>query len=205
MADEHDAEGPDFQVTDKRFWATDDSVADRAGIPEPKYPSFVEELKARTEAAEAKLREKLTHVDEENAAYRSRLNRQLEERLMRGRGELVRDLLEVVDNFERALECAVDASSFEALRDGVALNLSLLVARLRNWGVEPVENLGHEFDPDVAEALTVVAVESPEKDNRVVEIVQRGYRFGDQLLRPALVKVGRYEGNAGDDRGVAEA
>jgi molecular chaperone GrpE len=193
MSDKRRTDNPGFQVADKRFWVADESAVDRAATPVPRYPSFVEELKTRTEASEAKLRERLEQLETENAAYRARLNRQLEDRVARGQAALATELLEVVDNLQLAMTSADAVANLEALRDGVALNLNLLLSKLRAWGVERIETLNLEFDPAVAEALTVVAVESPDRDNRVVEVVREGYRIGDQVLRPALVKVGRYE------------
>ncbi len=183
-------ESPRFQVTDKRFWVGDDSIIERAEAAGPKFPSFVEELKARTEAAEQKLRERIDALQRENDAFRERLDRQVEQRVRRGKAELLRDLLEVVDNLERALEAASDTSK-SALYQGVALNLDLFLGKLKSTGVEPIESLGLPFDPNVAEAIGTVDVSNPELDGTVVEVVQKGYRWDEQLLRPAIVRVGK--------------
>lgn len=192
MADKK--EGPEtreFQVTDKRFWVADESILERAQPAEQRFPSFVEELKARTEAAEMKLRERIDVLQQENDAFRERLERQVEQRVRRGRAELLRDLLEVIDNLERALEVAADSPD-PALREGVALNLGLFLAKLKACGVEPFASLGLPFDPNLAEAIGAVDVEEPERDGTVVEVLQKGYLWEDQLLRPAIVRIGRF-------------
>jgi molecular chaperone GrpE len=192
MGEDEKTDTPDFHVIDRRFWVENESKIETATIPEVKYPSFIEELKTRTEAAEQKLAEKIQQLDQENAAYRERIDRQLEKRVSQERADFIKSLLEVIDNFERALSAADEASSFEALRDGVRLNLNLLLMKFTAAGVAPIENLNQPFDPSEAEALSVQTVSDPELDNKVVEVVQKGYRLGDQLLRPAVVHVGRY-------------
>lgn len=191
MSEDSNPEPPGFQVSDRRFWVQDESIVDRATLTEVKYPSFVEELKARTEAAEQKLRERLEHLDKENAAYRERLERMVEQRVDRVKAELLLDYLEIADNLERALEAASAPEGLSALREGVALNLGLLLKKLRSAGVEPIKTLQVPFDPTHAEAVGIIPVEDPEQDGLVLEELQRGYRLNEQVLRPARVRVGK--------------
>lgn len=186
-------EQPRFQVSDRRFWVTDESRIETASVPDRKYPTFVEELKARTELAEQRLKEKLDSLDKENEAFRARLTREFEKRLEKERLDLLHEFLEILDNFELALEAGQQAADFESLREGVRLNLDLFLSRLKALGVEPIDALNRPFDPHEAEAVGTVDVDDPERDQVVVEIVKRGYRCREQLLRPALVRVGRYQ------------
>ena len=183
-----------FQVTDKRFWVSDESAIGEARPPERKFPSFIEELKARTELAETRLKEKLESLDRDNDALRNRLRRDMEQRLEREKLSLVNTFLEVADNFERALEATVDSDNFPALREGVEMNLRLFLQKLELLGLESIEPVGEEFDPEVAEAVAMVPVQDSAQDQKVVLVVQRGYRRGEHLLRPAQVHVGRFEG-----------
>ena len=112
-----------FQVTDRRFWVEDESTLEKAAIPSTKYPSFVEELKARTELAEQKLREKIQKLEEDNDAFRQRLRGEMKKRLEQDKLNLFRDFLEIIDNFERALLAAQESPSFDGLKEGVELNL----------------------------------------------------------------------------------
>ena len=155
-----------------------------------RYPSYVEELQARTEAAENKLKERISQLDSENQAFRERFKRESERQLEQQRMQLVESCIEGVDNFERALG-TTDSSSEEAFREGIELNLGLFRTKLTDLGVEPLDVLNQPYDPENAEAVSTVAVESPSQDGCVVEVLQRGYRFGDRLLRPARVIVGK--------------
>jgi molecular chaperone GrpE len=182
----------DFQVSDRRFWVENEESIEEAADLEPKYPSVVEELKARTEAAEEKLKERLQQLDEENASFRSRISKNLERRVQDEKAEFVKSLLEVLDNFQRAIVAAERTSDFEGLLQGVKLNFDLLLKRFQEAGVEPIDILNSPFDPNEAEALGMVEVSDPDLDDKVVEIFQQGYRLGERVIRPATVNVGKF-------------
>ena len=180
-----------FQVTDRRSWLEDESVIEGSQIPETRYPSYVEELKTRTELAERKLKQRLEQLESQNDALRKRLERTLEQRLDRFKMDLLRRFLEVADNLERALEAAESGSDLQELRKGVELNLQLFLDRLREAGIQPIQVLNQPFDPHLTEAVGLIPVTDPALDQQVVEVVQRGYLYGGQLLRPARARVGR--------------
>ncbi len=190
---EENKDGNSFQVTDRRSWLEDEDLIERAPTPERRYPSFVEELKGRTELAEQKLKERIKDVEAENEAFRDRLDKDMERRLEQKKMDLLRGFLEVTDNFERALQAFEQTSSREELKKGIQLNLELFLQKLKTAGVEPLDVLGKPFDPHQSEAVGVIPVEDPDLDDQVVEVVQQGYRFGDQLLRPAHTRVGKYQ------------
>ncbi len=182
-----------MQVNDRRFWVQDESAEDKASIPDKKYPSLVEELKARTELAEQKLREKIEKLDQENEAFRARLSKDMDRRMEQEKLELFSNFLELIDNLERALKAAHQTLGFEALKEGVQLNLELFLNKLKSLGIEPMDLLHQPFDPHEAEAVEVVAVDDPDLDQHVVEVVQRGFHWGEQVLRPARVRTGQYQ------------
>ena len=181
-----------FQITDRRFWVQDDSTIDKTQISEPQYPSVVEKLKARTEFAEQKLKEKLQEIDKENNAFRRRLSKEMDKRLQREKINLLSDFLELVDNFERALQIE-KSSNLKALKKGLTLNLELFLEKLQSIGIESMDLLHQPFNPNEAEAVDVVPVEDANLDQKVVEVVQRGYRWKKQLLRPAKVRIGQFQ------------
>lgn len=112
-------------------------------------------------------------------------NRQLRQFANR---ELILALLPILDNFERALAAAEQSQSYEALVGGVALTLRQMQDFLKKNGVQAIEAVGQEFDPNYHEA--VMRVEDPEHpENTVVEELQRGYAMHDRVLRPSMVKV----------------
>ena len=131
---------------------------------------------------------KRTKADFEN--YRKRVAKDTSEALARGKAELARELLPVIDNLERALQVGQDPSAHEALASGVALVHEELRGRLRNAGVEAFDPTGERFDPELHEALSTQPAEG--KDPGVVlETVEKGYRLNGQVLRPARVVVSK--------------
>lgn len=124
---------------------------------------------------------------------RKRLERERSETYQRVVAEVVRQLLPVVDNLRRALdtESSVEAGESEEFRHflhGVELIGKQLTAVLERLGVEPVPTVGRPFDPHVHEAIATEQTDEFAPDT-VVQEVQRGYRLGDKLIRPAMVKV----------------
>jgi molecular chaperone GrpE len=173
-------------VVDRRHHAA--AGAPAAGPEERSpYPTFVEELKARTEAAERKARDAMARAEAEIDAVRERLQRDVDKRVARGEARFLAAVLDVMDSLDRAAGAAAES---EAVARGVGLIRQQLASVLRNQGVEPIETLGQPYDPNVAEAVVLEPVDA-DRDNIVLEEIQRGYRFRDMILRPARVKVGK--------------
>ena len=175
-----------ISVVDRRHHATGEDESDApAG---ERLPTFLEQLRARTDAAEKKAAEAMARAEAEIDAVRERLQRDLERRVMQGKSGLLTAMLEVIDNLDRAARHAVETST--ALGEGIDLVRQQMLAILKSEGVEPIETLGTVYDPHVAEAVVMVPVEA-ERDNLVVEEIDRGYRYGETILRHARVKVGK--------------
>lgn len=102
--------------------------------------------------------------------------------------DLILKLLNVVDDFERALKAADESSSFEALHNGLELTERKLRDILASEGVEPIEAEGQQFDPLLHEAVMRVE-DSEHEDNTVVAEMQKGYTMGGEVLRPSRVMV----------------
>jgi molecular chaperone GrpE len=154
----------------------------------------VEELLARCEEAERRFQQRRREMDEETARVRGRLEADFRRRLELERRDLLSPFLEVLDNLERTIASAGTTRNIENLLAGVEMTASLFRARLKSAGVEPVAVLDRPFDPNSSQAVGLVEVPDPERDGVVVEEVVRGYRMGDQLLRPAQVRVGKLAG-----------
>jgi molecular chaperone GrpE len=112
---------------------------------------------------------------------------------VRGKAAVVGELIQVVDNLERALDAAGidpdgDGSPDEPLAQGILLTYRDLCAALKRNEVEPVDPKGEKFDPNLHEALSTLAADGAESGT-VVETTQKGYRLGEQLIRPARVVV----------------
>ncbi|MFH0809793.1 MAG: nucleotide exchange factor GrpE [Pseudomonadota bacterium] len=147
--------------------------------------------KAKEEAAANRDRWLRAAAEAENT--RRRCEREKSEYLKYATERMVRDLLPVVDNLERALEHAGGTDSSTGLLQGVELTLKDLTAALERQGVVPIEALGKSFDPNLHEAVSVEERRAA-GDNEVVGQLQRGYLLKDRLLRPALVVVAKTTG-----------
>jgi len=124
-----------------------------------------------------------TKADFEN--FRKRVAGDIQAAQLRGKIEVAREVIDAVDNLERALEAADDGA---ALREGVEMVLSGLRETLTRNGIDVVDPEGEKFDPNRHEALSTQPVEDTES-GVVVEVLQKGYALGDQLVRPARVVV----------------
>lgn len=148
----------------------------------------VEELERRLAEIEAERDERLADLQRVAADfdnYRKRAARDQESLVARAHERLVKELLPVLDNLERALEAAAEHEEEQVL-EGVALVERELRDALRKEGLEEIETDG-AFDPHVHEALSSQPTEADE--GAVVEVLQKGYRLGDRVLRPARVVV----------------
>jgi molecular chaperone GrpE len=114
------------------------------------------------------------------------MNAEVQAAAVRGKAEVAREVIEAVDNLERALEAAAQGS--EDLAGGVEMVLNGLRETLSRNGVEAIDPRGERFDPQWHEALSTQAVEGAEP-GLVVETMQKGYKLGEQLVRPARVVV----------------
>src|SRR5580698_2979770 len=104
--------------------------------------------------------------------------------------DAIKSLLPIIDSFERALRAKSDAADF---RGGIELIYKQLQDALAKLGVRPVLAVGEPFDPHYHEAIEMVET-TDAADHEVLEELQRGYKFKDRLLRPAMVKVARNSG-----------
>ena len=129
-----------------------------------------------------------TRADFEN--YRKRVAKETSDALARGKAELARELLPVIDNLERALQSGGDTAAHESLVRGVELVLDEIRGRLGSAGVEAFDPTGEKFDPELHEALSAQPAEGTDS-GIVLETVEKGYRLNGQILRPARVVVSR--------------
>jgi molecular chaperone GrpE len=124
-----------------------------------------------------------TKADFEN--FRKRVASDLQAAQVRGKAEMARGMIDAVDNLERALETS---ESGDGLATGVEMVLKGLCETLSKNGIEQVDPKGEKFDPHRHEALSSQPVEGTES-GVVVEVMQKGYTLGEQLIRPARVVV----------------
>ncbi|MBP9664974.1 MAG: nucleotide exchange factor GrpE [Pyrinomonadaceae bacterium] len=202
MTDEANGKIP---VNDKRrFNADGEYVADEEISAEPVRPAAEIALEAqvkaettRREAAEAKLvgvqarfEEEKSRLERETSEMRERLKKTLEDKAKQGQFDFLTTLLPVLDNLNRAVEASETDPDVEHLREGVVGTARSFEQALMSVGVTTIPSVGEVFDPERHEAVDM-ALTDAEDDGKVVSEYSRGYKFGDRLLRPARVQVGR--------------
>jgi molecular chaperone GrpE len=122
--------------------------------------------------------------------YKKRAVRDRTDSLKYGQENLIRDILPLVDSLDRAMEHACNSNDFEAFKAGLQLIQNQLSGCLGKQGVEPIEAIGRDFDPNFHQA--VLQVESPDHGhNQVVDEFEKGYLLNGRLLRPSKVSVCR--------------
>lgn len=124
--------------------------------------------------------------------YRKRIDRERQTLVARLQADLVASLLDVIDDLERVVENSENATT-GAVVDGVRLVEKKFRTILGAAGLEAVDAEGEPFDPSVMEAMAMVPTDDPDQDHLVADVFQRGYRFGEVLVRPARVRVLSYE------------
>jgi molecular chaperone GrpE len=138
----------------------------------------------------ARLREERLRVEAELANYRRRAERDRDEAEIRAREQVLGEIMSLADDLERALDAAELEEKAGPIFEGVRLVHERVRDILASHGVEVIDPLGEAFDPHEAEAL--MEVESDEVEpGKVVEVIEKGYRQGAKLLRPAKVTVAR--------------
>jgi molecular chaperone GrpE len=160
-----------------------EAVSGQSSTPETE----LQRLKAERDS----LLDRLARAQAEFENARRRAGKEQQEFRDYAVADAIKSLLPVVDSLERALEVKSDAAE---LRSGVDLIYKQLQAALAKLSVHPIVSKGEVFDPRYHEAIEMVdTTEAP--DHHVIEELQRGYKFKDRLLRPAMVKVARNPGN----------
>jgi molecular chaperone GrpE len=170
-----------------------------AAVPEliaPEPGSEAEGYQRRARLAEARLNEVLAAYRQlklDTEAHRDRMTRTLERRFDDRRDALLLEFIEILDNFDRALDAAEKSGAHDALIQGLILVRTQLVQTLRDQGLERIPVLGLPFDPETSEVVQMEAVEDADNHEVVIRELQRGYRLSGRIARPARVIVGQYK------------
>lgn len=197
-----EAAEPQVRVVDRRWWArTDAPGADEAVAA--RKPTLVEDLERRLADATTQLQAVMTEHRrslEEFEQVKARIRREVTRDVDRGKRAVLADLLDVLDNLDRAVGAARDTTPAPAVTDaaenlirGVELVRDQFVAKLQALGVTRMNALGSPFDAARHEAVSLVPVADASQDGIVIAVAREGYVMGDELLRPASVVVGRHD------------
>ena len=151
---------------------------------------------------EALLKEKIKEYEEQNlriraefANYKRRVEREQVEFTTYFKGEILLSLLPILDDFKMMIEKSSEKENEKSILEGAKLIYDKLQQILEKEGLEKVQALGEDFDPEIHEALMMKSIDNEDDHNKVIEVFQEGYKLQDRLLRPSKVIVGQHEAN----------
>lgn len=173
-----------------------------SNVPDPSTPDV--DVSTEADAAEsmttapadmtalAAQQERYLRLAAEYDNYRKRTAKETQQASLRGQADLVRALLTSLDDLSRFAHLDPASTSASNVIEGAALVERNIFKVLTDIGVEVIDPVELPFDPNLHEAVTTVAAESPDEDHMVAQVYQRGYLLKGQLLRPARVVVKQY-------------
>jgi molecular chaperone GrpE len=176
-------------MNDEEATRMDPAGAQGDGVTSEQIQSDLDMLQSELEAA----RERHLRLAAEFDNYRKRVARDQTESVARAQANLVGKLVDVLDDLERVTHHSENAT-IDSLVHGVELVERKLRQSLENAGLERIAAENEPFDPAVMEALMTVPTDNPDEDEHVADVFQPGYRYQGVLLRPARVRVKKYEG-----------
>jgi molecular chaperone GrpE len=149
------------------------------------------------------LKERIMRIQAEFENARKRLEKEKAEFIKFSHEEIIRELIPVIDNLERALEHAGDASNHQSLKEGVEMIYQQLVSTLEKFGLTREEALGKPFDPSCHEAMMQIETDD-HPPNTVVEEHRKAYFLKGRLIRPAMVTVSKPSDQGGREEETLE-
>lgn len=164
-----------------------DQLEETLVAQEPETP---EEMLEQAQSEAAEYLDGWQRARAEFANYKKRMERETEEARARISGEVITRYLSVLDDLERALEKAPEEKACAEWVSGIELIRQKLTTLLEAEGVETIVAEGERFDPMLHEAISYEESEDHEEGS-VIEVTQRGYKLGERILRPAMVRVAR--------------
>lgn len=156
-----------------------------------KLKAEIEDLKAKVSELDDAYRRKVADFDN----YRKRMLKQLEDSETEGIKKLAKELLPVIDNFEKALSASSENKDFDSLFNGLKIIYSLMNEVFGKFNIKPFDSKGVEFDHNFHEAVMMEERDDVEFSQTVIEEYEKGYLLGDSVLRHAKVKVGKKKNN----------
>jgi len=162
----------------------DDAASPQAGSNPPEDPL------ERAQAEAAKLKDQLLRLAADFDNFKKRSRRELADVAKMSKEDVLRELLPVFDNLERATSHAAQATDVKALTDGISMVMRQFLDTIGKLGIERVPALGVPFDPAMHEAVQHLETAEHPPGTVAMEL-QAGYRLGDRIIRPAMVVVAK--------------
>ena len=194
MADKK--QNPFEQAVDKEIEQAVNPGSDDEYVETPVEEVVDDELQQMDKALSKAEKELATHRDAmlrmqaEMENLRKRLVRDLEKSRKFALERIMKDMLQVRDSLELGLETDSESATAEQLREGQALTFRMLDKVLQDHDLELIDPAGEAFNPEFHQAMTVLPSEEFE-ENSVIEVLQKGFKLHDRLIRPAMVVVSR--------------
>lgn len=163
------------------------SIEGRGNLPE------IEELNEKIKNLETEnnsLKEKNLRLYADFENFRKRISKEKADTIIYANERILKELLPVLDNFERAISTSEEHNDFNGLLEGIKMNFQGFQKTMEKFGVTEIDAIGKEFDPNFHEAMSMVETQDYEP-NRVINQFQKGYIINGKLLRPAMVVVSK--------------
>jgi len=166
---------------------TDEAMSGTAHLNEPvETESEAEKLRAELEDSKDKYVRKVAEFEN----FKRRNAKERVELIQTAGKEVITEMLDVLDDFERAKKQIESAEGAKELKEGVQLVFNKLKAVLQARGLKPMETIHKEFNPDLHEAIAEIPAPTPELKGKVLDEVMKGYYLNDKIIRHAKVVVG---------------
>ncbi len=188
-----------MRVVDRRWWARqdadekkDEKKTEPVEEPRERKPTVVEDLETQLTRAQEQVQAVLgeyRRATEEFEQVKQRMRRDVGREVERGRRVVLVEMLDVVDNLDRAIDAASESGSDATLLQGIEMVRAQFLAKLEQFGVVRIDVLGQPFDPQQHEAVSMAPVDNPAHNGLIVAVAREGYAIGEELLRPAAVVV----------------
>lgn len=172
----------------------DDTVTNTAGsdVPTSVGDAAAADLPGGIGDLEAQ-RERYLRLAAEFDNFRKRTAREAAQERTRAKGEIIKAILNSIDDLDRFAHLDPETTDARTVTEGAAMVERNLQKALSGVGVEIIDPLELPFDPNLHEAVSTMAAETPDEDHMVAQVYQRGYMLNGQLLRPARVVVKQYQ------------
>lgn len=173
------------KVADKKKNTTKKKKATKAEELEKKNKE-IEEIRYKL----SEINDKYLRLTAEFDNYRKRTLKEKTELIKTAGGEVLADILPIIDDFERGLQSMDEAEDIKAVKEGVKLIYNKFTEFMKAKGIVEIEALNQDFDTDFHEALTKIPAPEEKLKGKVVDVIQKGYKIGEKVIRFAKVVIG---------------
>lgn len=182
-------EQEDLKAKEELQNEAEETVAEKSDEPKEasaKEVSEEEKLKEELKVAE----DKYLRLYSEFENFRKRTQKEKADLISSSKGDTFKLILPILDDFDRALKSMNEADDVKSLKEGVDLIHSKMLSSLKNNGLKEMEVLEQEFDAELHEAITNIPAPSDDLKGKVVDVVEKGYKLNDKIIRFPKVVVG---------------